>query len=356
MMKGPVLRLCLLGLSGALGCLAAELTVRASGRAPDVLKIRPGMKDSAFANSDNPVLGYELEPNYRHAAPNNIENFAYVNAAGQRDVERVEQRTDGVPRVLLLGDSVAMGLGIADLDDTISRRMEEHFDGRVEVLNFGVAGYCTRGQVELLETKGLAYDPDVVCVIFVDNDYEDSNSQASYYKFERPGWAESLFLSSDAFRMAALRFDWWHFRAEIDRDYGKTRNQLALERQSVEKGVRRLKALSESHDFEVLLAIWPTFTPKAAVDRPKAHGVETALEPLRIETLAEQAGIATMRLSGVFVDDHAARAAEGEKRSPDVLYTRDDPRDVMHPNELGADVAARALVRALEADPRYLGG
>lgn len=355
-MKGLALRLVLIVCSGALGLLAAEFSARVSGRAPDVLKIRPGMKDSAFANSANPILGYELTKNFRHDSPNNIENYAYINAAGQRDIERDTARTNGKPRVLLLGDSVAMGLGIADLDHTISRRMEELFEGSVEVLNFGVAGYCTRGQVELLETKGLGYEPDAVIVLFVDNDYEDSNSQASYYKFDRPKWTERMFMRSDLFRLVALRFDWWHFRAEVDKEYGTHRNQTALRSNSVEIGVRRLKELSLEHEFEALIAVWPTFAKKSAVDRLVPHAADSPQAPLRIEKLAEEAGLSTLRLSTEFQADYRDRVSAGEARKPDELYTRDDPRDNMHPNELGAEVTAEILKRTLEADPRYLAG
>ncbi|MEM7517512.1 MAG: SGNH/GDSL hydrolase family protein, partial [Planctomycetota bacterium] len=272
-------RLLLVLLSSLSGLLVAEGVVRALGWAPQVMRIRPGMKDSAFELSDNPVLGYVLKADYRNASPNNIENVARTNSDGFRDIER-EQATDR-PRVLLLGDSVVMGLGLDSLEDCISRQMEGSFEGRVEVLNLGIAGYCTRGQVELLEEKGLNYGPDLVVMVFVDNDYEDANSQTSYYNYERPAWAKAAFLRSDAFRAAALRHDWFHFRAEIDKDYTMRQHQNALGADNVRAGVQRLAELSKERGFEVLVAVWPSFTAEGILDRPVPHAADEETGKLR---------------------------------------------------------------------------
>ena len=79
----------------------------------------------------------------------------------------------------MLGDSVVEGVGLRDLDDTVSRQLEKLYpDGRTEVLNFGVSAYCTLAEVELLEVKGLAFDPDVVILVFVENDYLNFNREA----------------------------------------------------------------------------------------------------------------------------------------------------------------------------------
>ena len=61
------------------------------------------------------------------------------------------------------------------------------------MLNFGVSGYCTRAEIELLETKGLAFDPDVVVVVFVENDFDNFNTQLTDLAVRAPdsalaGW------------------------------------------------------------------------------------------------------------------------------------------------------------------------
>ena len=72
------------------------------------------------------------------------------------------EKPDGVRRILLLGDSVVEGYGLPE-PETLSRQLEDLYpEGSVEVLNFGVSAYCTRAEIELLEVKGLAFDPDIV--------------------------------------------------------------------------------------------------------------------------------------------------------------------------------------------------
>ena len=348
-MNRSLLRSALVVCSALLGALGAEWVVRAAGWAPQVLKIRPGIADSAFRLSEDPILGYVLKTSYRHSSPNNIENVAYTNAHGQRDVEREYARKPGIPRILLVGDSVVMGLGLASIDETISRRMEEHWSGKVEVLNFGVAGYCTRGQVRLIETEGVRYDPDLVIVVFVDNDYEDANSQTSYYNYDRPAWSKRLFLASDAFRVAAIRNDWFHFRAEVDRDYALERHRSALGEDNVRRGVELLRELADEHGFRVLIAIWPSFQRDGILDRPGPHELDPDTGSLRIERLARESGLETVRLSGPFQTDWQARQPQAGASDPERFYTRDATTDIMHPNATGARVAAGILVELIEA-------
>jgi hypothetical protein len=146
----------------------AELGVRALGLAPGVKAIWISDESHAYKRSSNPIMGFELKANYRNDNPDFIQSYPSTNSHGQRDVERSLEKPPGVRRILLLGDSVVEGIGIRDLDDTISRQLEGLYpDGRTEVLNFGVSSYCTKAEVALLEEKGLEFRPDVVVLIFV---------------------------------------------------------------------------------------------------------------------------------------------------------------------------------------------
>ena len=123
----------------------AEVGIRAAGLAPAVKAIWVSDEESVYRRSANPVLGFELKPNYRNDDPNPNQSYPSTNAWGQRDVERPIEKPAGVARILLLGDSVVEGHGIMEIDATISRQLERLFpDGSTEVLNFGVSGYCTR--------------------------------------------------------------------------------------------------------------------------------------------------------------------------------------------------------------------
>ena len=79
-------------------------------------------------------------------------------------------------RVIVLGDSVTYGSSIQLTEQTIPGRLDAYLP-EMDVANFGINGYCTLGQVALLEARGPQLKPDVVIVLFVENDYDDLNSE-----------------------------------------------------------------------------------------------------------------------------------------------------------------------------------
>jgi hypothetical protein len=77
------------------------------------------------------------------------------------------------PRIAILGDSFTFGTAIKN-HETISVRLEELFNHKVEVMNFGVEGHSVL-QMALVATQILpAYKPDAVVVAFIAQDLERS--------------------------------------------------------------------------------------------------------------------------------------------------------------------------------------
>jgi len=100
--------------------------------------------------SPNPRLGFELRPGAVAAA----EVDYRINAAGLRGPEVEEEKSAGVVRVAVLGDSIAFGYGVAEAD-AFPRQLEGLLntgrrDGRAEVLNFGVPGYNLDQELEVV--------------------------------------------------------------------------------------------------------------------------------------------------------------------------------------------------------------
>ncbi|NNE44498.1 MAG: SGNH/GDSL hydrolase family protein, partial [Gemmatimonadetes bacterium] len=157
--------LVLLALAASLA--GAEVVVRAAGLVPPAKRLSVDGRDASYVRSSNPALAYELRPNLTGE-----HGTLVTNSLGCRDVERSRTKPPGVRRVLLLGDSVVEGDGIPDRDDTISRQWERRFpDDGVEVLNFGVSGFCTRSAVEFLSVRGVDLNPDDAVLLFVENDF-----------------------------------------------------------------------------------------------------------------------------------------------------------------------------------------
>ncbi len=327
----------------------AEITVRVLQLAPRVYRLNVRESTSAFEISKNPLLGYELKKNFRSASPNYHESFPYINAHGQRDLEREIHKPVEEKRILILGDSVVAGHGIPKIDWTIPRRLERFYRGtKTEVLNFGVGGYCTLAEMELLKTKGVSFSPDLVNLIFVDNDYVDTNSNIfSRVHFERVELLNTLFLRSALFRLLALRWNLFGFKDEIFPEDHFERNKKAIGGNNVEKGISMFSELARENNFRAMIAIWPWFSETKISDE-RHFTIPENNQRLLIEEYAERFSIPTVRLSKLFQEDYQMRLKKGfrsETDTPRALYTTGDGT---HPNKLGAEVAAKAIKSFIE--------
>ena len=95
-----------------------------------------------------------------------------VNRDGLRDIDHSEARTDGVPRVACLGDSVTFGYGLPR-KLALPARLAEVLAGRgarSEVMNVALPGWSTRQQRIAYDRIVRRYRPDVVLLGFCLND------------------------------------------------------------------------------------------------------------------------------------------------------------------------------------------
>jgi lysophospholipase L1-like esterase len=97
-----------------------------------------------------------------------------TNARGFRGPAVSAARIRDAVRIVGIGDSVMFGWGVREQDTYLARLAEglraAHPEVGWEVINTAVPGYNTAMEVETLEQKGLAFDPDLVIVNFVGND------------------------------------------------------------------------------------------------------------------------------------------------------------------------------------------
>jgi hypothetical protein len=101
-----------------------------------------------------------------------------VNDSGLRGAAHPRARTGGRTRVMLLGDSVAFGYGVAD-EQTFAALLEAR---GYEVINLAVPGYGTDQELLRLERVGIAYAPDVLLLHFcLRNDFVDNASRKYFY-------------------------------------------------------------------------------------------------------------------------------------------------------------------------------
>jgi len=323
-----------------MGLLVVEGVVRLFGLAPTIRAIDTSDPASAYKRSGNPILGYELKADYRNPNADLLTSLPRTNAHGQRDVERSVEKPPGVKRVILLGDSVLESMEVRDIEHVMHRRLERLFPkNTVEVLNFGVNGYCTLAEVELLRVKGLAFKPDVVIVVSVYNDFNNFNAAVHAFasRPRRPALVNGLFRGSHLFRLAFIRLNLFGFSAE---ENPAEWNAAAIGDNNVVAGLAMLKALADEEGFRPAIAVWPQFTEDGFVNAPV---MRDGADALVVERLAAYHEIPCFRMSERFARDYAARGADV---GPSEVYTVGDG---MHANEEGSRVAALALKEILDA-------
>lgn len=127
----------------------------------------------------DPLLGWSH-------IPSTSANFSHpdftvkvnINSDGLRGREYPHQRTDK-KRMLIVGDSYGWGFGVAD-HEVFSQLLEaNHPDW--EVINASVSGYGTVQQYLYYRERGYRYEPDIVLLLFYDNDFDDNIGGGGYW-------------------------------------------------------------------------------------------------------------------------------------------------------------------------------
>ena len=103
-----------------------------------------------------------------------------TNRYGMRERDYALPKPDGVVRIVLLGDSMVFGLGVA-AEDRLGVHLEEWleerapgFEGRIECLHLGAASWNIQAEAGYLRRQLNDLRPDLVIHIVVPNDIEDS--------------------------------------------------------------------------------------------------------------------------------------------------------------------------------------
>jgi lysophospholipase L1-like esterase len=98
------------------------------------------------------------------------------NERGLRD-RPILPRAHGEFRILALGDSLTFGWGVPQ-DQIFAFRLEQILQGRlqqpVRVINTGVGGYNTVQELTYFKREGIAFEPDLVMLTYVENDIEEN--------------------------------------------------------------------------------------------------------------------------------------------------------------------------------------
>ena len=126
------------------------------------------------------VLPWNLQPNLDRTAGSRTGEFEIrirTNALGFRGPDRELEKPPGTWRIVGIGDSFTWGSG-AQEEATFLARVEAALAARggpaVEAINLGIPRYWPEPEALVLRHYGLHYQPDLVLVGVLPNDFEDT--------------------------------------------------------------------------------------------------------------------------------------------------------------------------------------
>jgi hypothetical protein len=121
----------------------------------------------SFYSSDR-SLGYVLRPNAHGWNVSENVNYFTVNSDGLADRDHVPQRPPGVIRIAIVGDSVSEAKQVPRTQaywSVMERNLNSSLAPRgqkVEVINFGVAGYGLAQDSLVIQNRVWKYDPQII--------------------------------------------------------------------------------------------------------------------------------------------------------------------------------------------------
>jgi len=169
----------------AAAALIAEVTARVAGAAP--LRTDDDWQAEhrrLYQTSQTGALPYDLRPSSRAVFAYRGQPVEYrINEDGIRADRRYAiPKPAGVRRIVMLGDSVLFGLGVAR-EATFAARVEAALG--VEVVNGGIGGYNTAAERLWFDGRGRRYEPDAVVLVYCPNDVDDPVDHFSAHTAER---------------------------------------------------------------------------------------------------------------------------------------------------------------------------
>lgn len=326
--------------------MVVEIAFRAIGLGRPVVPIWQG-DAKAFVADSNDELVFTFRPGFRGviwSAPTQI------NRLGMRDEEIAAEKASGEFRILMLGDSVTFGVGVAP-EQTFVKRLEKYLNEgdsarRFRVYNGGVPSYNTVQEYHFLARLVGPIKPDLVVLNFtLTNDWETP------YRLGPNGYIAPTAVRAEDF-IVRLPFErslgrvsyFYRFVAERLR-----RRILAPRREALlakvfrvyrEDGegwrkckdyLLRMKRLLDEHGARLALFIYPEPTRRPACRREDYRFLD--LHEI-VERFCRENGIAYLDI----LDDFLA-----VRRKERLFIT---PADA-HPSPFAHDLVARGLLREL---------
>ena len=300
----------------ALFFLVLEGTLRAYHAITLAWHVRslPPVNQRALVPSSDPALIFELNPGWSNADSS-------INAQGMLDREIELEKPEGVFRIAFFGDSITGNLEIREIDEIYLKVMERKLnrlarDGEVfQSLNFGVNAYSIQQTLRMAWTRIPAFDPDLIVVQLCLNDPYPSDTP-----YGRPTPLHPLRIRNFLFRITRPARFWGYMI--VDRKYDSDGWE------HVEQGFEELAKLAA--DGRPMLTVLFPYLYRPAYEK-WGYGEIHA----RYRKIADDHDVPLLDLLDAFTE-------EG------VIDNR-WPKDPIHPDVRGHEIAADAILRELKS-------
>lgn len=281
---------------------------------------------------------WALAPNHRAQAPSLRVEYR-IDSHGYRDEDVAFAKPAQGFRVLVLGDSIVFGQGVA-FEQTFSERIQsalsDALPGRVvEAIDTAVPGYNVHQYDVIAAGEGARLDPDLVLIGLCKNDVVDAEDIEILRRLAREKLDYRADLRTRLRRLSAVAHLadglWLRVAAALGRPAPEALRYESGPREErhwsyTERSLRTIAARSRAGGVPLLVAAFPT---RSELD---SGAPEVPVERLARAVRSEQQH---------FVDLRAAFVAE--QRPPEALFF-----DPVHPTALGHAIAAREVLAELE--------
>jgi lysophospholipase L1-like esterase len=300
------------------------------------------------------VVGYEDVLNqsvivYRGLPNAYLNDKGYVydfNEDGIRDYEYSIDKPEGVFRIVVLGDSIAMGTGV-NFEDSFSEVLETNLNesGSYEVINLGVTGYGTVDEYFVLRDQAMKYDPDLILHTYVLNDPFIHTGEESDYcrinliRLDVPCKVKYTLLKSklvtmtrasiqnifygDSVEYTAGEIDFWN-------DLHNDKLKMAI----VEESYKNMVEIANENEVPFFTVIFPVLYDFEDYQWTSVHA--------QMKEIFEKNGVEYLDMYEVYY--------EAGYSGPDLMQ---NDVDVSHPNPEGHAVAAKEIESTLR-DKGYI--
>jgi len=220
---------------------------------------------------DDPILNWRITPNSERREGRIIYHF---NSEGFRDTEHAIQNEAGRKRIIVLGDSVTVGYGVAS-EDIFSSVLQKRLNETVEVINISAGGLNTPQEIHLFKLEGIKYQPDIVVLNFVLNDCDFYSNHIAGQQYRNSKDAQidllgGISINPEFKRLLKASALIFLVKSQLENIKGRITGDSATShdyfhniwskennRKKIVDGFSTLARLGSEHNFEIIVLIWP---------------------------------------------------------------------------------------------------